>query len=94
MSNTIRVITEQDIITARQRVAAAEAAGQQQGFEDALLASADLTPDMVRHWIDCIVKVRWCACEAGDHSRIVCTECGLPPYWQLTDEARAALDAY
>lgn len=76
-----RVITEADIIAARQRVAAAEAANQQQDFEDALLASPDLEPDMVEHWCDARVYVHWCACKSGDHSRIVCTECGLPPYW-------------
>jgi hypothetical protein len=57
MSSTIRVITEQDIIAARQRVAAAEAANEQQDFADALLASADLEPDMVRQWLDATVNV-------------------------------------
>jgi hypothetical protein len=78
----MKTITETDIIEARQRVAAAEAAGEQQDFNDALLASPDLTPAMVKEWLDAVPHVRWCACEAGDHSRIVCTECGLPPYWR------------
>lgn len=77
-----KVITEADIIAARQRIAAAEAKNEQQDFTDALLASPDLEPDMVRTWLDASVKVKWCACEQGDHSRIVCTECGLPPYWR------------
>ena len=78
-----RVITEHDIIAARERVAAAEAAGQQQDFADALLASADLTPEMVREWIDATVNVHWCACEGidGGPARIVCERCGLPPFW-------------
>lgn len=76
------IITEQDIIAARQRVAAAEQAGEQQDFADALLASPDLTPGMVREWLDATPRVHWCACVEGDHSRIVCTECGLPPYWK------------
>lgn len=76
-----KIITEVDIIAARQRVAAAEAKGEQQDFTDALLASPDLTPEMVKHWLDATPHVSWCACPQGDHSRIVCTECGLPPYW-------------
>ena len=79
---TQRTITEQDIVAARQRVTMALAAGQQCDFEDALLASPDIEPDMVRAWLDARVAVHWCACEHGDHSRIVCTECGLPPYWK------------
>jgi hypothetical protein len=76
------VITEQDIIEARRRVAAAEAAGEQQDFRDALLASPDLTPVMIREWLDCGVNVRWCACiVAADTPRIVCETCGLPPFW-------------
>lgn len=78
----MRIITEADIIAARQRVAAAEAANQQQDFADALLASPDLTPEMVRTWLDAEVYVHWCACEDGDTTpRIVCATCGLPPYW-------------
>ena len=79
--NIERVITEAEIIVARARVAAAEAANEQQNFEDALLASADLTPEMIREWLNASVNVHWCACEKGDHPRIVCAECGLPPYW-------------
>lgn len=74
-------ITEKDIIEARQRVVEAERKGEQQDFRDALLASPDLTPQMVREWLGATPHVNWCACEKGDHSRIVCTECGLPPYW-------------
>lgn len=90
----MRVITETDIIEARQRVAAAEAKGEQQDFTDALLASPDLTPEMVKTWLGAGVCVHWCACEQGDHSRIVCAECGLPPYWKtnrqhLVDQAQA-----
>lgn len=77
-----RVITEQDIITARQRVAAAEANNQQQDFTDALLASPDLTPDMVRLWLKAEVNVHWCACHDEDTTpHIVCKTCGLPPFW-------------
>lgn len=94
----MRTITEQDIIEARQRVAEAERKGEQQDFRDALLASPDLTPEMVREWLDAVPQVRWCACEKGDHARIVCTECGLPPYWRtkhqhLIDQAKALIDA-
>lgn len=80
---TQRTITEQDIIAARQRVAAAEAAQAQQDFADALLASPDLTPEMVRTWLDARVSVHWCACtkEGDDTPRIVCETCGLPPFW-------------
>ena len=78
----MRTITEAEIVAARQRVVEAEAKNEQQDFEDALLASPDLTPSMVREWLDANVHVHWCACEHGDHSRIVCTECGLPPYWK------------
>lgn len=80
---TKRIITEADIIAARQRVAAAEAAHEQMHFEDALLCSADLTPAMVRQWLDAVPQVRWCACPGvdGGPARIVCETCGLPPYW-------------
>lgn len=89
-----RVITEHDIIAARLHVAVAEAKNEQQDFADALLASPDLTPEMVKKWLDARVHVHWCACEKADHARIVCTECGLPPYWQtqrqhLINQARA-----
>lgn len=84
-----RIITEHDIIAARQRVVEAERKGEQQDFDDALLASPDLTPEMVREWLDARVHVHWCACEKGDHSRIVCTECGLPPYWKSKEAADA-----
>jgi hypothetical protein len=80
-----RIITAQDIIAARQRVAAA-GRDQQLDFEDALLASPDLEPDMVREWCNARVRVDWCACEKGDHARIVCAECGLPPYWKRKEE--------
>lgn len=86
MTTLEKVITETDIIAARQRVAVAEAANQQQDFRDALLASPDLTPDMVHQWLDARVHVHWCACEHGNHARIVCTECGLPPYWATKDQ--------
>lgn len=94
----MRTITEQDIIEARLRVAEAERKGEQQDFADALLASPDLTPEMVKTWLDATVHVHWCACEKGDHARIVCTECGLPPYWRTThqhliDQAKALVDA-
>jgi hypothetical protein len=80
----MRTITEADIIAARQRVAAAEAAHEQQDFEDALLASADLTPDMVRKWLDAVPEVHWCACDTGDTTpQIVCPSCGLPPFWTM-----------
>lgn len=82
MRECIKLITEVDIVAARQRVVGAMKNGQQQDFSDALLASPDLEPDMVRTWLDASVWVKWCACEAGDHSRIVRTECGLPPYWR------------
>ena len=93
-----KTITEHDIIAARQRVAEAEQRGEQQDFADALLASPDLTPEMVEHWLDAMVHVHWCACEKGDHARIVCTECGLPPYWatnaqHLINQAKALVDA-
>lgn len=79
---TQRIITEADIITARQRVAAAEAAGQQQDFEDALLASPDLKPSMVREWLDAVPHVNWCACKRQDTAPLIaCPDCGLPPYW-------------
>lgn len=80
-----RVITEKDIIEARQRIAQAEAAGEQQDFTDALLAAPDLTPDMVRFWLDAEVNVHWCACVAvaGTPARIVCETCGLPPLWTI-----------
>lgn len=78
----MKTITEHDIIAARQRVAEAERKGEQQDFSDALLASPDLTPAMVKEWLDASPLVHWCACAEGDHSRIVCTECGLPPYWK------------
>lgn len=82
----MRTITETDIIEARKRVAAAEAANQQQDFSDALLASADLTPDMVRKWLDAVPNVRWCACSKGDTTpEIQCAICGLPPYWTLIE---------
>ena len=78
----MRTITEADIISARERVAAAEAAGEQQDFEDALLASPDLPPSMVREWLDATVNVRWCACNHEDTTpHIACPTCGLPPYW-------------
>ena len=83
-----KTITEQDIIAARQRVAAAETAGEQQDFADALLASPDLTPDMVRHWLDAQVNVHWCACPMTDDTpRIACPTCGLPPFWTTRQEA-------
>lgn len=93
-----RVITEKDIIEARQRVLEAERKGEQQDFGDALLASPDLTPEMVETWLDATVNVRWCACEKGNHARIVCTECGLPPYWatksqHLINQAKVLLKA-
>lgn len=78
----MRVITEADIIAARRNVERAFAANEQQDFADALLSSPDLEPSMVREWLDASVHVHWCACEKGDHSRIVCAECGLPPYWK------------
>lgn len=82
MSEGKRVITEKDIIDARQRVAEAERKGEQQDFADALLASPDLTPEMVRHWLDATVNVHWCACPTTDDTaRIVCETCGLPPFW-------------
>ena len=78
----MRVITETEIVDARERVAAAEANGEQQDFEDALLASPDLEPDMVRQWLNATVNVRWCACESADDvPHIACPACGLPPYW-------------
>lgn len=78
----MRVITEYDIIQARQRVAVAAAAQRQQDFEDALLASPDLTPEMVKLWLNATVNVRWCACKIEDDTpRIVCAACGLPPFW-------------
>lgn len=94
----MRIIAETDIIEARRRVAEAERKQEQQDFGDALLASPDLTPEMVKTWLDAHVRVHWCACEQGDHSRIVCTECGLPPYWKtnrqhLVEQAKALCDA-
>ena len=83
----MKTITETDIIAARQRVVAAEQAGQQQDFADALLASPDLTPAMVKEWLDAVPHVNWCACEKGDHSLIVCPSCGLPPYWAAKKES-------
>jgi hypothetical protein len=78
----MQTITEQDIIEARQRVAEAERKGDQQDFRDALLASPDLTPDMVKEWLDARVSVHWCACKTDDLTpRIVCEVCGLPPFW-------------
>jgi hypothetical protein len=78
----MRIITEQDIIEARQRVQAAEQAGQQQDFADALLASPDITPEMLKEWLDADVSVHWCACPGEDDTpRIVCEVCGLPPFW-------------
>lgn len=77
-----RIVTEADIIAARGRVAVAEEKGEQQDFSDALLSSPDLTPEMVKEWLDAIPRVCWCACEGGDHSLIVCPSCGLPPYWR------------
>lgn len=78
-----RVITERDIIAARERVAAAVAKGEQQDFEDALLASPDLKPDMVREWLNATPHVHWCACPGlpATPARIACPTCGLPPYW-------------
>jgi hypothetical protein len=98
MSGGRRIITEKDIVAARQRVIAAEAAHEQQDFADALLASPDLTPEMVETWLDADVHVHWCACEKGDHARVICTECGLPPYWatksqHLVNQAKALLSA-
>ena len=89
-------ITEQDIIAARQRVAEAERNQEQQDFTDALLASTDLTPEMVKQWLDAGVQVQWCACEQTQARAIVCVTCGLPPYWksggatQFVSGARAA----
>lgn len=77
-----RIVTEIDIIDARERIEAADAAHEQQDFEDALLASPDLTPEMVRLWLNATLNVRWCACKAEDTTpRIVCETCGLPPFW-------------
>lgn len=82
------VITELHIIAARQRVAIAEAAGAQQDFSDALLASPDLTPAMVREWLKARVQVNWCACPTTDDTaHIVCATCGLPPYWTKKEPA-------
>lgn len=82
----MRTITETDIIEARQRVAAAEAKGEQQDFSDALLASPDLTPEMVKKWLDASVHVHWCACKSEDTTpHIACPTCGLPPYWTSTE---------
>jgi hypothetical protein len=82
----MQAITERDIIEARQRVAAAERKGEQQDFRDALLASPDLTPAMVKEWLDCRVNVHWCACKIDDPTpRIVCEVCGLPPFWTTAD---------
>lgn len=82
-----RTITEADIIGARERVAAAEAAGQQQDWNDALLASPDLTVEMVKEWANgdgVTLQVHWCACAAqhGKRALIKCETCGLPPFWR------------
>lgn len=89
---TKRTITETDIIAARERVAAAEAKGEQQDWNDALLASPDLTPEMVKDYFNAgetevAVKVHWCACPGvhGTPARIVCETCGLPPFWVSRD---------
>lgn len=86
----MKTITETDIIAARQRVAEAERKGEQQDFNDALLASPDLTPAMVKEWLDAIPHVNWCACVEGDHSLIVCPTCDLPPYWAAKKEEAAS----
>lgn len=82
----MKTITEKDIIEARRRVAEAERKGEQQDFNDTLLASPDLTPAMVKEWLDANVHVHWCACiKQGERPVvIVCPTCGLPPYW-VTD---------
>lgn len=78
----MRTITETDIIDARERVAAAEGKGEQQDFEDALLASPDLRPSQVREWLNATINVRWCACKHEDTAPVIaCAVCGLPPYW-------------
>ena len=87
----MRVITEADIIEARERVAAAETNHEQQDWNDALLAAPDLTPDMVREWFNTsdsegiTINVHWCACEGlpGKPAEVVCSVCGLPPFWKL-----------
>jgi hypothetical protein len=78
-----RVITEADIIAARQRVAMDEAAGRQQDFADALLASEGLQPSHVETWLDATVNVHWCACVDVKPHEIACSTCGLPPYWTV-----------
>lgn len=88
---TQRIITEQDIIAARRRVAAAIAAHEQMDFEDALLGSAGLTPDMVREWLNAIPHVHWCACKWRGNDPIACETCGLPLYWfDEQDEAASS----
>lgn len=87
MTTTARTITETDIIEARQRVAAAEQAGEQQDWNDALLASPDLEPSMVQEYFnsaDVTLKVHWCACKEqhGRRASIVCETCNLPPFWR------------
>lgn len=82
-----RIITETDIIEARERAAAAEAAQQQQDWNDALLASPDLTVEMVKEYLpgdDITVKVHWCAYpdQHGKRASIVCPTCKLPPFWK------------
>lgn len=79
-----RVITEADIIAARQRVAAADAKGEQISFEDGLLASPDLRPQHIREWLEADVKVHWCTCkemEGISPPPIICETCGRPPLW-------------
>lgn len=91
MTTTQRVIREADIVAARLRVAAAEAAGEQCDFKDAILASADLTPSMIHEWVGALVHVNWCACaeRPTTPAEIVCPACGLPPYWKSIEEATA-----
>jgi hypothetical protein len=83
---TKRIIQAADIVAARERIKADEAAGRQHHFEDALLGLPGVTPAMVREWLDAEPRVHWCACEDTDQSLIVCPQCGLPPYW--AEEAR------
>ena len=81
---TKRIITEQDIIAARQRLATEP---PPHDFEDALLASSGLTPAMIREWMDATVNVNWCACEGERTPAIACPSCGLPPYWRRAGNA-------
>ena len=90
MTTPQRTITEHDIIAARKRVTAADVANELCDFADALLASPDLTPEMIKDWLDATANVQWCACETDDATpHIVCAQCGLPPFWTTrTQEER------